>query len=285
VLRIPVIAAVGAVSGLLVGALIAFILGRRDRRLRRRDDISAAAGAPVMASLSAQRPKTEGDWLHLLENWQPSVPDRAHLHRLLDALGVRDSAPKLQLALRSAEPPDEPGVDVTIIGLVGDRRALAAAPEVAAFAAGLGLPTAFAVHGDHESTEALRQACAARHQPPRTPKGNLLTYERPPELMPDNVALTVTFRLVSADPLDMMSYLDAGVTTSRPMITLLAVSTRQAMANELDFVAATLGKHGLHLSGVLVVDPDPSDTTAGLFSPKEVRLLPRRVSVIRKATR
>ena len=47
----------GALCGLALGAFLAIVLGRRDRRLRRRDDIAAAAEVPVLQSLSPQNPQ------------------------------------------------------------------------------------------------------------------------------------------------------------------------------------------------------------------------------------
>ena len=83
-LRIPVLVGLGALCGLAVGAFVAIVLGRKDRRLRRRDDIAAAAEAPVLQSLSPQYPRTAKDWLRFFNNWQPSVPERAHMRVLLD---------------------------------------------------------------------------------------------------------------------------------------------------------------------------------------------------------
>jgi len=294
VLRIPEIAALGALGGIVVGALIAFARGSRDQRLRRRDDISEAASVPVLASLSGRRPKTEDDWLHLLEDWRPSVTDRAHLRRLLEASGVHNLAPRLQLAARlavgiSRDDPSpasgEPGVDVTFIALARDRRAMAVAPELAVFAAELGLPTAFVVNSDYESSETLKLACAARDPHSGGPRANLLTYERPPELIPVDVTLRVTLLLVEANSLDVVGYLDAEPATTRPLTTLLAVSAGEASADELESVATAVARHGPALDGVVVVDPDAHDTTVGLSASREVRHVPRRVSIVRKAAR
>ena len=60
VLRIPMFGVFGLVDGLLSGLSPAFAVGRKDRRLRRRDEIARAAGAPVLASLTkVRRPKSD----------------------------------------------------------------------------------------------------------------------------------------------------------------------------------------------------------------------------------
>ena len=59
--RIPMLGGLGALCGLVIAAMVAFTFERRDRRLRRRDDIASAAKAPVLQSLSTHCPKTAED--------------------------------------------------------------------------------------------------------------------------------------------------------------------------------------------------------------------------------
>ena len=60
----------GAIAGFLVGVTIVIVRASRDRRVRLRDDIAAAAGAPVVASIATRRPRNASDWLALLENYR-----------------------------------------------------------------------------------------------------------------------------------------------------------------------------------------------------------------------
>ena len=233
-LRTPTLAGLGALCGLAIGALIALALGRRDRRLRRRDDIAGAAEAPVLQSLSPQHPKTANDWLHLFQDWRPSVTDQARLRRVLEEFDIPGIVDGRQLSSSSVSAPPSENASVsmsgrrrplssnsasvadasrsgvslpvgkrcfglTVVALAGDRHGLTVAPELGVFAATLGFSVAFVVGTDHESTATLRRACAARNRESSTTRQNLFTYERPPDVESERTAaLTVT--LVVVDP-------------------------------------------------------------------------------------
>src|SRR5215469_785816 len=53
---------IGLLAGALVGAIIALAVGRGDRRLRERDQIADSIGIPVLASVSAARPRGPAGW-------------------------------------------------------------------------------------------------------------------------------------------------------------------------------------------------------------------------------
>jgi hypothetical protein len=175
---------------------------------------------------------------------------------------------------------------LTVIALAGDRHALTIAPELAVFAATLGLSVAFVVGTDSESTATLRRTCAARSRESSATRQNLLTYECPPDVEPEWTALTVT--LVAVDPkaanlVDWSLALPARV--SRPEATILAVSSGFAVAEELAVVTKSVPRDLPPVSGILVANPDPADRTTGQFPPAAGRRTPRELPSMTKIAR
>ena len=74
----------GTLGGLGGGLLLALGLERLDRRLRRRDDIARAVGAPVLCSLTVpRRLRARDSCRYVLERWRPSVVEVLALERVL----------------------------------------------------------------------------------------------------------------------------------------------------------------------------------------------------------
>src|SRR5665213_497985 len=69
--RLPVTGLLGALLGLIIGAILVLATGRNDRRLRERDEIAASIGIPVLTSVSVGRPSDAKGWGSLLEDYQP----------------------------------------------------------------------------------------------------------------------------------------------------------------------------------------------------------------------
>ena len=216
ILRIPELGIIGLLGGLLVGVVVAFGVGRKDRRLRQRDEIARAADAPVLASLSAVRRHKSEDLIVLLDHFEPSVIDKANLRRLLDELGVERRPAHTATPIsqngqngssvhhENGSSPHHEGVGVHAIVLAGDDRAVAAAAELPAFAASLGLPVALVLAGSSSSTQQLAIACAARDPlAVDAPRPNLLTYATAPGKAPGGVALAVTLEVVDPVTLDV----------------------------------------------------------------------------------
>jgi capsular polysaccharide biosynthesis protein len=86
-----VTAGLGALLGGLIGAIGALALGLGDRRLRERDAIAGAVGAPVVASIPVDHPANAGRWTRLLENYEPSAAHALQLRTALRYLGQPDS--------------------------------------------------------------------------------------------------------------------------------------------------------------------------------------------------
>lgn len=256
-------AGIGLGIGLLIGLIAAFAVGRRDRKLRERDAIADAAGAPVIASVSVPRATGSQALLSLLDHYDPSVPDKAALRRLLDELGVSarhhpDGSQSQNGSHKSREP-----IDVSVMVIAGDDKAVAAAAEVPAFAAKLGMPVALVVAGSTESTQQLSIACAARDPLDiGAPKPNLLTYASAPGKQPAGVQLAVTVEVIDPVTIDVADSQSDSFETDRPA-SLLVVSAGYAEREEIEVVALSAHHRGRPLVGVLVADPDPSDKSSG----------------------
>ena len=240
--------AVGTLAGALLGAIGALGAGRRDRRLRLRDEIADAIGVPVLASLGVRHPSNPADWAKLLDTYQPTTAVAWRLHNALHYLGLPD-VPSGRT--RNA-------CTITVLSLSSDRRALAIGPQLAVFAAAQGIRTALVIgpQQDTSVTAALQAACAA--QQPARRSGNLQVgvvgldnlRSRP------DATLIIVVAVVNGRTPEMGDMLPTNSTA-------LGVSAGVATAEQLARVAAAAGALGRHIDGIVVADPDSSDPTTG----------------------
>jgi capsular polysaccharide biosynthesis protein len=237
----------GGLAGALIGMIVAAAIGRTDRRLRERDEIAAAIGAPVLASLPVAHPSDAGSWARLLANYEPTITHAWSMRKALRQLGVTEG--------RSAPA----RVSVAIVSLSSDRRALALGPQLATFAAALGIPTRLVV-GQQESgfTAALSAACTMTATA-LSDHSNRLQFGTENSDESDRyapAALTVIVEVVdSREPRFSQR--------SRASATLLGVTAGTATAEQLARVAVGVAAAGRDITGVLVANPLPSDRTTG----------------------
>ena len=163
VVRLLVAGLAGAVLGGLVGVVVALAVSRGDRRLRERDQIADAIGVPVLASVPAGHPSDAAGWARLLESYEPEAVYAWSLRKALDDLGLTD--------------PGAGGVSLAVLSFSSDPGALALGPQLAVFAASLGIATALVIgpeQGDASPrTAMLRAACAVTAEVPRGRSGHL----------------------------------------------------------------------------------------------------------------
>ena len=125
--------------------------------LRERDEIADAIGVPVLASIPVRHP------CRCRPLGQAAGGVRAQRRPCVAA--AQCSA--LSGARRRGYPPAQvsngESLSVAVLSLSSDRRALALGPQLAVFAASLGIPTALVVgpQQDMNATAALRAACEA----------------------------------------------------------------------------------------------------------------------------
>jgi capsular polysaccharide biosynthesis protein len=253
VTHLLILAGLGALAGFLIGAIAALAINRGDRRLRERDEIANAIGVPVLASLPVRHPSDAGHWSELIEEYEPSVVHAWQLRTALRYLGE----PKLM----SPNGSNGNGFSVTVVSLASDRGALALGPQLAVFAASLGIPTALVLGPQQEDetnvTAALRTACAA--QPSLRRSGQLLVTvadHGDPAWRQLGAKLTVVVTVVGGRAPHV-------VDTPPTSATVLGVSAGAVTAVQLAGVAVGVAADGRQIDGILVADPDSADQTTG----------------------
>ena len=241
----------GALIGALVGALTALALGRGDRRLRERDDIADAIGVPVVASIGAGHPSDAPGWAKLLAEYEPGVIHAWSMRRALNQLGLVD------LDLKG--PSADEGGSVAVLSLASDRKALAVGPQLAVFAASLGIPTTLVIgpQQDENATASLRAAGIALAAQPAIGQGRLrVTAEGEQDVGQLPGSLAVIVAVVDAQAPKVTD-------TMRAAVTVLGVSPGTATAEQLARVAVSAAADRRDIAGIIVADPDPADHTTG----------------------
>jgi len=242
----------GALAGLVIGATIVLATRRRDRRLQERDEIADSIGVPVLTSVRADHHPTDAPgWRQLFEDYQPGVVDAWRLRKALRQLwpfGVDES---------NAE---AGGCSLAVLSLSSDPQALALGPQLAAFAASLGIPTTLIVgpQQDTNATAMLRTACTAPLEPSAR-SGNLRVtvsdqYHAGRPLPADGLAVVIA--VVDGEKPQVAA-------TMRATATVLAVSAGAVTAEQLARVATSAASDGREIAGTLVANPDPADHTTG----------------------
>jgi len=240
----------GGLAGLLVGAIVALAISRRDKRLRQRDEIAHSVGLPVLASFPVSRPSDAGGWTRLLQSYKPAAVHALRLRTALRRVGVSDD----NLLSNGGSS------SLAVLSLVSDPRALALGPQLAVFAASLGIDTTLVIgpQQDENAAATLRTACAApllsSHE-----GGNHLrvavcdsdNFGRLP-----STRLTVVVAVVDGHTPRMPE-------TMRTTTTVLGVTAGVATAEELARTAVSAATDGREVVGILVADPDPADHTTG----------------------
>lgn len=250
--RVLIFGLLGALAGALVGFIVSLAIGRNDRRLRERDEIANSIGVPVLASVPVGHPSDAAGWTQLLDHYEPGVVHAWQLRKTLQQFGVGDFAPRNGAG--------GGGTSLTVLSFSSDQGALALGPQLASFAAYLGIPTALVIGPQQDANAAatLRAACAV---PPYASPGRM----RPLQLIasddgryggPLDVPFAVVVTVVDARTPQMPD-------TMRTAVTMLGVSAGAASAEQLARAATVAATDGRNIAGILVADPDPADHTTG----------------------
>jgi hypothetical protein len=239
----------GLLLGLIGGAIIAMTRNNTDKRLRERDEIADAIGVPVLASVPVQHPTDTAGWLKLLDGYEPEVVHAWSLRKALRHLGLTDFR-----GISSA------GASLAVITLASDRRALALGPQLAAFAASLGIPTALVIdpQQDPHMTATLVAACRVTATTPSGRRFNMRVSadgDGDPGRGPAT-ALTIVVSVVDAKAPRLTG-------TMRTTATVIGVTSGRTTAEQLAQVAVAAATDGREVAGILMADPDPTDQTTG----------------------
>jgi hypothetical protein len=249
--------AVGALSALFAGCLFVFFASRRDRRLRLRDELAAAIGVPVLASLKCGSCKSAKDWRRLLQRYSPSPVDSWNFRRLLHGVSPADSD--------KAPQQGDKGTQLNVVAFADDGPSLAAGVQLARSASELGMQTVL-VPGEHASLALLRAALrVATAGAPDQP----FVFEAKTSGQ-EFSALRLSLSIIAVDEGKPAMAVTSGVS-------VLAVSSGFATADALARLALVASDSGRPIDGIVVINPDPADSTAGVVPlAGEARQISRR---------
>lgn len=241
----------GALAGFLLAAIAVLATNRRDRRLWERDEIANALGVPVLASIPVAHPSDPARWAKLLEDYEPRAVHAWQLRTALGYLGQNNPS--------SANGNSNDALSVAVLSLSSDHKALALGPQLAAFAASLGIPTVLVVgpQQDPGVTAALRTACAKLPPSSRRPAQLMVAVADQHDLpRPPGARLTVVVGVVDGRAPNVTD-------TMRTSSTVIGVSAGAATDAQLVGVAVNAATNGRQVDGILIADPDPDDHTTG----------------------
>jgi capsular polysaccharide biosynthesis protein len=227
---------VGAVAGLTAGCLLVLALLRRDRRLRTRDEIAVALGAPVLASMDSERCRRPRDWSKLLRSYQPSPVEAWSARKVFYHVAQSD-------ALGHAR--------MVVLALPDDGASLVAGTQLARSGAAAGFPVVLEP-GPQPALAALRAVCST--EPSRTEEGGVTFVAAPGSHQASVQQMTVSLQVALPDGLEQVA----------PGPAILVVSSGFATEELLARVALLAADRGLLIEGVLVVNPDPADGSTGM---------------------
>lgn len=162
----------GLVGGLLLGVLAAALVAfraRRDPRLRTRDDLADAVASSVLADIRSRRQRSVAEWLALFETYVASPVDAWAFRRLLRALSSMTDAASSGRGGGPTSGRLEHPRSVAVVTVAGDVRGLAIAPQLAAFAASVGITTRFVLASSHDAAASIWAACSAEPDSARRP--------------------------------------------------------------------------------------------------------------------
>lgn len=240
----------GVLAGGLVGFIVTLVMGSNDRRLTERDSIANSIGVPVLASFPVEHPSDAADWNKLLGEYAPGVVHAWRLRTILQQLGVVGMAPGNDAGNASS---------ATILSFASDAGALALGPQLASFAASLGIRTVLVIgpQQDMNVTATLRTACAAVPQASERMRNlRVIVSDDGNISVPREAALVVVVAVVDAQTPRIPD-------TVRTTATLLGVSAGAATAEQLARAATAAATDDREIFGILVANPDPADQTSG----------------------
>jgi capsular polysaccharide biosynthesis protein len=263
--RLLITGGLGLLVGALIGAIVALAIGRKDRRLRERDDIADAIGIPVLASFPVHHPSDAKGWAKLLDEYTPGAVSAWGLRKALHHLGLTDAK-------------GGNGASLAILSLSTDRGALSLGPQLAVYTASLGIRTELVISPQQgvTTTATLQAACAVppSAQSKRSSRLRVSVRDDGSVDQQKTASLTVAAVVVDAQTPQVAD-------TMQTTVTVLGVSAGVATAEQLARVAVSAAGDGRQIAGILVADPEATDHTTGRLpqlAPSSHRRLPTRLT-------
>jgi capsular polysaccharide biosynthesis protein len=156
----------GAALAAVLAAVVLLLRERRDPRLRTRDDLADAVASTVLADVRSRPQRSVAEWLALFQTYEAPAVDAWAFRQVLHVLAATpDPRGAGRTAARRLPGRVEHPRSVTVVSLAGDRRGLAVGPQLASFAASLGLVTHFVAAAGHGSADSLWAACSSDRAP------------------------------------------------------------------------------------------------------------------------
>jgi hypothetical protein len=246
---------IGVLAGLLAGVVTATVVGRRTRKLIVLDDIANSIGVPVLAAVPVGHPPDAAGWARLLDGYDPGAVQAWRLRQALLEMGVAEPTKN-----------NRGTSSVTVLSMAADRKALALGPQLAAFAASLGIPTALVISPQQDAaTAALYTACAApQGSPQRSRFLRTVAADTGHAVVPSGAQLVVVVAVAEGQPPQIPETIPTAAT-------VLGVSSSTATAEQLARLAMAASADGREVIGLFVADPDPADRTNGRFPRRRMR--------------
>ena len=246
-LRLLIWAPLCAVVFTILGAVVLLVAARRDPRVRLRDEIADAIGSPVLAAIRSRPQRSVAGWSTLLETYEATPVESWAFRQVLRGLVPEN---------RRAEP-RTPGqiehpASLSVLSLAGDGRGLAIGPQLAAFAASMGITTRLVAAMGNESAAALWAACAIEREGPL--RRGLFIGD-----VPEDEAIDFSINIVVLDR-GKPGLRDAPAASEAVILSVAAGTTTE---QELARVAVAVDDAGRRIDGIVVADPDRTDPTSG----------------------
>jgi capsular polysaccharide biosynthesis protein len=294
---------IGALLAVAGAALVLLIRRRRDPRVYARDDLADAVGSSVLAGVRSRPQRSVAEWLAFFETYEASAVEAWAFRQMLRALVTpSDSRALARTGTKRIPGRVEHPRSLTVIAISGDQRGVAVGPQLAVFAASLGIATRFIVASGHDSAASLCAACATdRSSQLRTglvleagTEGAPLAQDGSPAPPGDTSDGPVNGQVVNepretaqdtaretqpaAEPQQEPTHRSVDLTivlavadreeptlqeVPATAVTVLAISPGVGTREDLARLAVAVDDAGRRIDGIVVADPDPSDRTTG----------------------
>jgi capsular polysaccharide biosynthesis protein len=247
-LRLLIWAPLGAVAFTILTSIVLLVAARQDPRVRLRDEIADAVGSPVLGAVRSMPQQSIAGWATLLETYEATPVESWAFRQVLRGALPDDLKHQHRVPGKIDHPQS-----VSIVSLTSDKRGLAIAPQLAAFASSVGITTHLVTAVGHQGETTLWAE-----------NGNGMGGAQPirPGLyvgdMPDGTTVDLSIYAVVLDR-GQPRLVDVPVSEA----TILAVAAGTATEQELARVAIAVDDAGRHIDGIVVADPDETDRTSG----------------------
>ena len=248
----------GAAALVLLASIYVIATNARDPKLRSRDEIAAAVGIPVLASLRARPPRSASGWSDLLKGYEPDNVDGWALRQLIHGLTRADGSDRSAAGDRFV---------LVVLSLSGDEGGLAIGPQIARYIASHGITCALVAAHPHPAASTLWAACSrpSRHGDGRGAL-SVSTATADPTAAGDPAAPDASVRIVVLD----RESPEAPATSPEGARTILALSSASVTRTNLADAVVAADRRGLVVHGIVVANPDPFDRTSGRLAPLDM---------------